>query len=76
VDAYRNSPRTGSPSGSADAQGNPGAPPTITQLVGNGYLSSTPNACASYAIDTTTGVVSAVAKDGAAVRSLNPPLMK
>jgi hypothetical protein len=62
VDAYRNNLRTGSPPGSADEQGRPGAPPTIAQLVNYGYLHSAPAACASYEIDGTTGVVSAVTR--------------
>jgi prepilin-type N-terminal cleavage/methylation domain-containing protein len=71
VDTYRNNPTTGKPAGSANpATSNPGAPPTMAQLTANGaYLHTTPTACqtGSYAIDGTTGNVTATAKDGTLV---------
>jgi prepilin-type N-terminal cleavage/methylation domain-containing protein len=65
VDAYRDNSPTGNPAGDVHPDGKPGTPPTMAQLTSNGaYLHSTPTACASYAIDGTTGNVSATAKDG------------
>jgi prepilin-type N-terminal cleavage/methylation domain-containing protein len=70
ADAYRNNPPGGKPPGSALPDGSPGAPPADTSvLVSNGYLHSNPTACqaGSYAINGTTGNVTATAKDGTPV---------